>query len=182
MSLETRWIERRKGTTEWVTCMECIVYSAIIIKHMDMHWICIVHPRPALLRSPSWRSLAQAEADEMSPTVRYSGGGHAGNRQIGARYRQINCESTIKRSKISIGIQKFRCMKKFIPKCLSTISRSKFFTSISINSLLTSQVKVEVLSSNLQGLDSRWLGEAAGTLDSRDLDPWLVIWLHIWLP
>ena len=65
-----------------------------------------MHPRPALLRSPSWRSLAQAEADEMSPTVRYSGGGHAGNGQIGARYRQINCESTIKISKISIGIQK----------------------------------------------------------------------------
>lgn len=102
MSVETRWIERRKADDR-VGDMYCIQCNSI--KQMDMHWICIMHPRPALLRSPSWRSLAQAEADEMSPTVRYSGGGHAGNGQIGARYRQINCESTIMRSKISIGTQ-----------------------------------------------------------------------------
>lgn len=51
----------------------------------------------------------------MSPTVRYSGG-HAGNGQIGARYRQINCESTIKISKISIGIQKIQMHEKIHPK------------------------------------------------------------------
>ena len=54
----------------------------------------LAHPRPALLRSPSWRSLAQAEADEMSPTVWHSGGGNAVNGGRVTGWRKVQTDQS----------------------------------------------------------------------------------------